>query len=136
MDFMNESVEIIIEKLKREYAEELVLPSSGMKRQFSLAFKRAIVSEIEKNHISANMLANKLGIGGSTICKWKRELGSSCVVNKNKAKRSPFQKLEISTESDWPLKSQQGQNPYLVGKSGVRIVGLSLNQIAELLRYL
>ncbi len=136
MNFMNESIEASIEKLRHDYAEELEIPTTGLKRTFSISFKHAVVSQAETRHISVKQLASKLGLGISTITKWKHELGSAPVLKKNRQKKNLFQKLQIESEPDSQYQARQDAAPYLEGKSGVRIVGLSLKQMAELLRCL
>ena len=131
MHLMRESLENVAEKLKYDYQAELTLPPGGKRRKFSLEFKRRLVSEAECNHISADRLANEMGIGSSTICKWKRELAFTTPKRKQ-VKKSLFHKLEVQAEPQ--LNQQPGL--YLEGKAGVRVVGLSLVQMAELLRCL
>jgi hypothetical protein len=133
MNGMNQSsvAEKIIEQLKKDYAAELTLQTGQKRRRFSASFKYRLFAEANSNHISNKILAKSLGIGRTTLYDWKRQLNQR--VNRSHFKKKDlFRKLEIEAEPSF----NQGQAPYLEGKLGVRVMGLSLIQMAELLRSL
>lgn len=133
MHRMKYSAEEIIEQLKREYAGELAFQAGQRRRKFSSEFKRRLFSEAKSNRISKRTLALGLGISHSTVCNWRREMAPDR-SRAGLSRGALFQKLEVEPEAEPHVNRDQA--PYLEGKSGVRVVGLSLSQMAELLRCL
>ena len=127
---MKKSIEEVIEQLKLNYGDELILKEGHKRRNFSLEFKRQILFEVKSNGISVRALTEALGLNESSVRNWKRDLRlqSSGIV-----KKGVFRRLEFEPEADQRIPAQ---SPYIEGKSGVRACGLSVKQIAELLRYL
>jgi transposase-like protein len=124
---MKHSASEIIERLRADFGHELI--SERKKRIFSMELKRSLIQEAAANQVSENELALGLGISLSAVRNWKLQFGlGRCRGSKKRL----FQKLEVEGESQYG----EGQAAYLEGKSGVRIVGLSLNQMAEILRCL
>lgn len=126
---MKTSIEEIAARFKKDYARELEIAEGMSKRRFSLEFKQRFVSECNLNQISVIALANKLGMTESVAIKWRRKFSEGSMPALGFKKKSMFQKIEIEEErSETPL-------AYIEGKAGVRIFGLSMNQMAELLRF-
>ena len=116
-------------KLNRDYPGEMSPVIEGKKRIFSKPFKASVVLELNSNNICKTILAEKLEIGLSTLNKWKRHFKLP-EPNNECSKMVEFKKLEIQ-----PIK-MESQGSYIEGKFGTRIFGLSLSQMAELLRCL
>jgi transposase-like protein len=125
----NDSLNELIESLKIEFSEDLVVHSSSGKRRFSPQFKKRLLLEVERGNISETLLADALDMSRSLFYRWRRE-SSSRTGKKSRSTMQAFKKIEIEDEKNaFPV-------IYLEGKAGVRIVGLSLGQIAEVLRSL
>jgi hypothetical protein len=123
---MKDSQQAIVSRLRAKYTEELTRLAGSQRRVFSPEFKRRLLSDARSHGLSDSALAEGLGIGQSVLLQWKKKEEADF------PKPGMFRKLEI--EPDVPGGSSLG--PYLEGKSGVRAFGLSLNQMAELLRCL
>jgi transposase-like protein len=129
MYFMKGSIEDLIERLRGEYGHELIPQPGNKNRTYSKELKRRLLSESKLQDVSTATLAKGLGIGASTVMNWKHQ--SDVATNQTKTTReSMFRKVNIKPEQSQPLA------PYLEGKSGIRVFGLSVGQMAELLRCL
>jgi transposase-like protein len=124
---MQSLIENVANQLKDEFKDELSLQQGLKRRKFSREFKQRLVSESKSKNIPLTVLADIMGIGASTVSKWQRKTG---IISKKEAiKDSLFRRVEIQSEP-------QVQSFYLESRSGVRVLGLSLSQTAELLRSL
>lgn len=128
---MQSPIEKVIEQLRMEYGEELNHAPDRRRRKFSLGFKRRVLAEISSKDISAEALAEGLGLGRSTISQWKRQQGSR-QSKRMQPDQAMFQKLEVEAVHEERINSPH----YLEAKNGVRVFGLSMIQMAELLRSL
>ena len=129
---MKSSTEVIIEQLRSEYPGELAVRPGCKRRIFSPAFKQRVISEAEVLSVPASAIAIGLGISIPVVSKWKRQLGRGRTSKGKKSSGAMFRKIEVEVEPEY----ERTQTPYLEGKSGVRALGLSMSQMAELLRCL
>ncbi len=129
---MKSSTEEIIVRLKNRFSSELEMRPGQRKRNFSSQFKEQLCSEARSNNISGMRLAKGLGISESAIRHWLQQYELPASIKDST--KPLFRKFEIASAPE--PEPEPTQAPYMIGKSGVRVMGLSLNQIAELLRCL
>lgn len=124
-------IEKVIEQLRVEYGHELNPSPERRRRRFSGELKKRVLSEIEFHSVSAEALGEGLGLGRSTISQWKRHLGLR-QSKRTQSTQTLFKKLEVEPVHEEGVKGTH----YLEARSGVRVFGLSMIQMAELLRCL
>ena len=126
---MKKSITEVVEHLRREYASDLAFAPGQKQRKFSLEFKQRLLSEASSNGHSDKLVADGLGISLTAVYGWRRQLELS-PPKKPREKCERFKKIAIEQE----FQVSNDLSPYLVTASGVRVVGLSVSQMTELLR--
>jgi hypothetical protein len=130
---MNDSIKKFVEQLKNDHKDELLLQAGRKRRRFSKRLKSRLLSESNSSGVSVKVLAEAIGINPDTVRDWKDQVRDTG-PRKNIKNSGLFKKLEIDLEPT-PTVNQTSTH-YVEGKFGVRVIGLSLSQMADLLRCL
>lgn len=111
------SLELDFDNLKRRL-ESCARRSDG-KRIIDLDLRRDVLRALVTHQVSPEMAAKKLGVAASTLWKWRR----------SKVKKAPFKKVAVTQ-----YQASAAPSAFLKAPSGIEIHGLSISDIATLLR--
>ena len=128
-----ENQNLRIRELK-EQIQNLPKASNGKIKGIPFNMKEQIVSGFTGSQMSSQRYCTEIGISIVTFCKLRRELEAGQKKSAYKAEFG-FQKIQVKSDSS-PSVIKLEKNYILEGPRSLRIVGLTVAEIAELWRVL
>lgn len=127
-----------IEHLSKRFSA-LLNSKTGRSRKFTLEFKQEVLTHLQNSGMRQKEFCEVLGLEQSLLSNWKRKLLKADSLNESHSftqAKAPIKSARLFQEIQIQDAPKQNASIYLEARSGVKVHGMTLSQIAEVLRCL